>query len=105
MELVNYLFENVSKLNWKSFQARPVKEEEEDDNNTFSSVIGDIFTVTVPVFSQDSPCGFCGRQSGTGRGCSPSTAVLFCQDHSMDARYLFAYHRRHLNSVTDSVVE
>jgi hypothetical protein len=61
------------------------EEEEEEDKNTFNNCIWDVLTMTVPVLSQDSPCGICGRQSGTGRGCSPSTAVLFCQDISMDA--------------------
>jgi len=91
--------------NKKKKKKKEEKEEEDEDKNTFNNFICDMLSVTDSVLSQDSPCGFCGRQSGNGRACSPSTAVPFCQDHSMDAGYLFAFYRRHLNSVNDSVVE
>ena len=58
-------------------------------------------TAEARVRSRVSPCGFCGGQSGTGTGFSPSTLVLPCQFHSTGAPLLgkmkksYSLHLRH----------
>jgi hypothetical protein len=39
------------------------------------------FTVEARVRARVNPCEFCGGQSGTGTGFSPSYSVLPCQYH------------------------
>ena len=41
------------------------------------------------VRSRTSPCGVCGRQSGSGTDFSPSKLVLSCQYHSANVTYSF----------------
>jgi hypothetical protein len=42
-------------------------------------------TAEARVRSRVGPCGFCGGQSGTGTGFSPSTSVFPCQFYSTGA--------------------
>jgi hypothetical protein len=51
-----------------------------------------LLTAEVWVHNQDSQCGICGGQSGTGTGFSPSPLDLPCQYHSADAPYSLMYY-------------
>jgi hypothetical protein len=52
---------------------------------TAQAVGRQLLTAEARVRFRVSPCGFCGGQSDTGTGCSPSASVFPCQFHSNGA--------------------
>jgi hypothetical protein len=92
---------NVKMIPFNNQRPRPSKENERKVSPMFCPVWGraiaqavsrQLLTAEARVCSQDSPCGNCGGQSGTGIGFFPSALVFPYQYHSTDAPNSLMYH-------------